>query len=123
MSANNRFYFRLACLGLSLAVALGAFGAHGLRGHVDERQLQTFETAVRYQVYGCFGLQLANLSGCSTTGAVRLLLLGVIIFSGSLYLIVFTGIRAFGAVAPLGGLMLIFGWIWLAAGAYANEEG
>jgi len=106
----------------ALAVALGAFGAHALRGMLDASgRADTFETAVKYQFYHAIALVLVGLlmKGAGQD-AVRLLgwsgnafAVGVIIFSGSLYAICFTGITKFGATAPIGGLALIAGWVLL----------
>lgn len=111
----------------ALAVALGAFGAHALKGMLEASgRLETFETAVKYQFYHALAMVLVGIlmqrAGSPAAGAdaVRLLgwsgnafAIGVIIFSGSLYAICFTGITKFGATAPIGGLALIAGWILL----------
>lgn len=100
-------------------VALGAFGAHALRAQLTPERLQTYETANRYQIYHALALILtAVLLG---NGAVSSLLMaagwsfaaGTLLFSGSLYLLVLTGKRWWGAVAPLGGLAFIIGWVCL----------
>jgi uncharacterized membrane protein YgdD (TMEM256/DUF423 family) len=112
-----------AMLGL-LGVALGAFGAHALRGMLEATGRQdTFETAVRYQFYHALALVLVGvliqLMGQNPT-AVKLLgwagnsfLAGTIVFSGSLYLLCFTGITWLGAITPLGGVAMIAGWALL----------
>ncbi len=112
-----------AVLGL-LGVALGAFGAHVLRSLLDQSgRAATFETAVKYQFYHALALVLVGLllhvSG-SNPAVVRLLnwsgysfLGGVLIFSGSLYVLCFTGITWLGAITPLGGVALIAGWALL----------
>jgi uncharacterized membrane protein YgdD (TMEM256/DUF423 family) len=106
----------------ALAVALGAFGAHALKGMLEASgRADTFETAVKYQFYHAIALVLVGLLMKGTgQEAVKLLgwsgnafVIGVIIFSGSLYAICFTGITKFGATAPIGGLALIAGWILL----------
>ena len=99
-----------------LAVALGAFGAHGLRAMVAPDRLATFETAVRYQTYHAFGLLLVGLlaervPGLGAVGG--LFLAGIAVFSGSLYLLVLTDTRWLGAVTPLGGVCFIAGWALL----------
>jgi uncharacterized membrane protein YgdD (TMEM256/DUF423 family) len=99
-------------------VALGAFGAHGLRGIVPPDLLATFETGVRYQMYHTFALFVtALLYGSADGRRVRIagicFIVGIVIFSGSLYAMTFTGIRMFGAVTPFGGLGFLAGWVFL----------
>lgn len=106
----------------TLAVALGAFGAHALRASLEASgRADTFETAVKYQFYHALALVLVGvLLSRTETEAVKWLnwsgyafAVGVLIFSGSLYTICFTGITKFGAIAPIGGLLLIVGWVLL----------
>jgi uncharacterized membrane protein YgdD (TMEM256/DUF423 family) len=102
-----------------LGVALGAFGAHGLQGRLTPEDLGTFETAVRYQMYHSLALLLAaNLSLRGFTGARALVgwafSFGILVFSGSLYALVFTGERWLGAVTPIGGVAFLIGWGTLA---------
>lgn len=106
----------------ALAVALGAFGAHALKGMLEASgRTETFETAVRYQFYHAIAMVLVGILLQKTSvDAIKLLnwsgnafAAGVIIFSGSLYAICFTGITKFGATAPIGGLLLIVGWVLL----------
>ncbi|WP_234735453.1 DUF423 domain-containing protein [Tellurirhabdus bombi] len=112
-----------AVLGL-LAVSLGAFGAHALRASLEASgRFDTYETAVRYQFYHALALvAIGILLQLPTTSLVAAktyswagyaYLIGVLIFSGSLYTICFTGITKFGAVAPIGGLALVAGWALL----------
>jgi len=116
-----------AILGL-LAVALGAFGAHALRASLEAvGRADTFETAVKYQFYHALALVAIGILlqlPATTADAARTygwagyaFLIGVLIFSGSLYALCFTGITKFGAVAPIGGLALIAGWALLLWGA------
>lgn len=102
---------------LGLGVALGAFGAHGLKELVSEARLATFETAVRYQVY--HGLGLLSLTALAPRGglaalAAPFLIAGTVVFSGSLYALVAGAPAWFGAVAPVGGALLILGWALVA---------
>ncbi len=105
----------------ALAVVLGAFGAHALRSRLDPRDMEIFETAVRYQMYHAFALFAAawllsrNLP--SAAFAAWGFIIGVVIFSGSLYLLVATGHRWLGAVTPIGGVAMIAGWCFLAFAA------
>ncbi len=106
-----------------LAVALGAFGAHALRGRLTEEMLAVFETGVRYHFYHALGLlavawlseqhpsSLAQASGWALTA-------GIVIFSGSLYLLSFTGLRWLGAVTPIGGVAFLAGWLLLLAASF-----
>lgn len=106
-----------------LGVGAGAFGAHGLSSYLAQHDLvNTFETAVRYQVYHALALFVAAWAaekwpGFLPTWAGYLFLTGIILFSGSLYLLVFTRVRWLGAITPLGGLAFLTGWafIFLAA--------
>lgn len=115
----------------ALAVVLGAFGAHALKASLEaSRRMETFETAVKYQFYHALALVLVGLLLRGTDGndAIKWLnwsgysfIGGILIFSGSLYAICFTGITKFGATAPIGGLLMVLGWvlILLAAGKIA----
>ena len=96
-------------------VALGAFAAHGLRGTLDEARLGWWQTGVQYHLW--HSVALVGLSAVpigALRGPALLLGLGILIFSGSLYVMALTGTRWLGAVTPLGGLAFIGGWLWLA---------
>ncbi len=104
------------------AVILGAFGAHGLEKILNTKMLNTYQTGVEYQFYHSFALIAAGLLAHLWSN-IRLFriagiffLLGIIIFSGSLYLYTFTGIKTFGMITPIGGLSFIIGWILLIVG-------
>ncbi len=105
-----------------LAVILGAFGAHGLEKALDAKMLNTYQTGVEYQFYHSFALIAAGLlahlwANTKLFGIAGIcFLLGIIIFSGSLYLYTFTGIRSFGMITPIGGLSFIIGWLLLIVG-------
>ncbi|MDJ0887140.1 MAG: DUF423 domain-containing protein [Desulfobacterales bacterium] len=109
-------------LGAALSVILGAFGAHGLKTRLTPEMLATFQTGVQYQFYHSLGLILVGivLHTVKASGLVSaaggLMLAGILLFSGSLYLICFTGIRSFGMIAPLGGTAFIAAWLLLAIG-------
>ena len=99
-----------------LAVLLGAFGAHGLRAKIHPAMFEIFETAARYQlIHAVVLLMIAfiPIRSQKENTAGWLFTSGVIIFSGSLYLLVLTGQRFFGAVTPVGGLLLLAGWAFL----------
>lgn len=110
----------LGALFALLAVMAGAFGAHGLRGVIDERGLEVFQTAVTYQMYHSLALILvavlpvAGLSRRLLGFAVGLFVAGILLFSGSLYLLVLTEIRWVGPVTPVGGVCFMVGWILVA---------
>jgi uncharacterized membrane protein YgdD (TMEM256/DUF423 family) len=116
----------LGAINGALAVMLGAFGAHGLKSRVDAAMLQTWSTASEYHFYhalallltGVLAKQFSSATGLVTAGWV--LFAGMLVFSGSLYLLVITGQRWLGAVTPLGGTALIIGWAWLAWSLYRH---
>ncbi|HEX9729890.1 MAG TPA: DUF423 domain-containing protein [Gemmatimonadales bacterium] len=102
-----------------LAVAAGAFGAHALRERLTPEVLTTFETAARYQMYHAFALFAAGWvwsrwNAPQAVWAGWLFVAGIVVFSGSLYLLALTGTRWWGAVTPFGGAALIAGWAGLA---------
>ena len=97
-----------------LAVVLGAFGVHSLAPMLSSQRMNVWETAVRFQMYHALGLLLIGALPRSSRLAGLLLLVGSIVFSGSLYLLVLTGVQWLGAVTPLGGLLQIAGWALLA---------
>jgi len=110
----------IAAVNGALAVAFGAFGAHGLQGRVDAHALEVFETGARYHMYHALAMGLAAIAvrtGAASpqaSAAAALFLVGIILFSGSLYLLALTGMRSLGLVTPFGGLAFLAGWIALA---------
>jgi uncharacterized membrane protein YgdD (TMEM256/DUF423 family) len=96
-----------------LAVALGAFGAHALREIVTPERLQTFETGVRYQMYHALALLIMSVLPLKNYRAAWFILIGTIIFSGSLYVLVLSNVGIFGAITPIGGVLQIIGWALL----------
>jgi len=122
------FFLRVAGLLGAAGVGLGAFGAHGLRGRVDEGHLAVFETAVRYHLVHTVALAALALAapglwhGRWAPAAAWAWTAGIVVFSGSLYLLVLTGQRWLGAITPVGGVALIAGWLclFLAAGRVAS---
>ncbi len=107
----------IGCLLAAIAVGTGAFGAHGLEGVLSDARLETWETAVRFQMYHALGLiavaQFTSGSPTAQTGA-WIMLAGTIIFSGSLYTLCLTDTGILGAIAPIGGTALIIAWLLLA---------
>jgi len=101
-----------------LAVLAGAFGAHGLKTRLEPEALDIYQVAVRYQMYHSLALILVGVLSYHTssklTAAAWAFLSGIVIFSGSLYLLALTGLRWLGAVTPLGGVAFLIGWLILA---------
>jgi uncharacterized membrane protein YgdD (TMEM256/DUF423 family) len=110
---------------LALAMVLGAFGAHGLKAQLSPDQLQVYETGVMYHFFNALGLLGIGLTlRFVNTPAVRwaavLILIGIVLFSCSLYALTFGAPRPVGIVTPFGGLALIAGWICFAAGVWRS---
>lgn len=102
-----------------LAVALGAFGAHGLKSTLSDAAMHTWATGNQYHMYHSLGLLLIGVlqiqrPDLSMQWPSRLLLWGICLFSGSLYLLAITGIKLLGIITPFGGLCFLAGWAWLA---------
>lgn len=122
----HKGFLKIGAILAAFSIALGAFGAHSLReAHVTDEALRIFETAVRYQFYHVFGLLLAamlykDFHFNSTIWACRLFIVGILLFSASLYFLtwvkaaVIPGYDWVGAVTPFGGLALISAWLCLA---------
>jgi uncharacterized membrane protein YgdD (TMEM256/DUF423 family) len=118
----ERTFILIATLAGLLGVALGAFGAHGLRGRLTPEMLAVFETGVRYQLVHAVALLamaglMDRLNGWLITTAGWLFVAGIVLFSGSLYLLALTGATILGAITPLGGLAFLAGWACLAIAA------
>ena len=111
----ERFFAVAGAVAAMIAVMIGAFGAHALKGRVSPGDLEIFETGVRYHMYHALGLFAVAWAASRwpsgvTTIAGWLMIAGIVIFSGSLYILVLTGQRWLGAVTPIGGVALIAGW-------------
>ncbi|HEY7283844.1 MAG TPA: DUF423 domain-containing protein [Vicinamibacterales bacterium] len=111
----DRTFLFLGGLAGFLAVGLGAFGAHALRGRLSPEMLAVFETGVRYQMYHALALILtsfvaARMSGWLITTAGWSFTAGIVLFSGSLYALALSGVTILGAVTPLGGVAFLIGW-------------
>ena len=122
----DRTFLLLASVLGFFGVALGAFGAHALRSRLSPDMLAVFETGVRYQMYHVFALLVVS-AAIGHLGTARLLVLagwsfvaGILLFSGSLYLLTLGGMRALGAITPIGGLAFLIGWALLALFAAAR---
>ncbi|HXC37844.1 MAG TPA: DUF423 domain-containing protein [Burkholderiales bacterium] len=114
-----------------LAVLLGAFGAHTLRAALPPEALTTWHTAVEYHFYSALGLIAMGLFRRGAADlvtekrmrwAARLMLAGIVLFSGSLYALAFTGVRGIGAITPIGGLSLLAAWALFAYAAWKSKD-
>jgi len=108
----------------AMAVAAGAFAAHGLRGVLTPEALQVFDTAARYQMYHGLALGLCGLAAYGNAARVSAwsFLIGIVLFSGSLYGLALTGIRVLGFVTPFGGVAFLVGWLALAWSAVRKDR-
>jgi uncharacterized membrane protein YgdD (TMEM256/DUF423 family) len=111
----DRFFFTAGSLMAFLAVALGAFGAHALKDRLSPDMLTIFEVGVRYQMYHALGLlavawAISRWPEINLNAAGWAFIVGIVIFSGSLYILSITGVRWFGAITPIGGLAFLIGW-------------
>lgn len=117
--SSDRLFFAIGSTFAGIAVAAGAFGAHGLEGRIEPRMLEVFNTAAKYQMFQALAL-LAIAWAVTRWPNARLeiggwlLTAGTLVFSGSLYLMVLTDARWLGAVTPVGGVLMIAGWAVLA---------
>ena len=115
----HKLFIQFAAMSGALSVALGAFGAHALKERLTNAgYLDTFQTAVSYQMYHTLALLGIGLLALKyPSGLLQYsgygMMIGIIVFSGSLYVLCFTGIKWLGAVTPLGGLAFIAGWVLL----------
>lgn len=135
---DGRRWAMVGAISAGIAVAAGAFGAHALRARVDERALEVWETAARYQMYHALALfvvawlseraplagdaPMGRLSGSSVRLAGWAFVGGTVLFSGSLYLMTLTGMTWLGAVTPLGGVGFLVGWGCIAVGGLRSEQ-
>jgi uncharacterized membrane protein YgdD (TMEM256/DUF423 family) len=136
---NASFWLRIGAIWGFLAVAMGSFGAHGLKGRFEslgsvpggltpERLQANFQTATQYQMYCALALLAVGLmahggrSGTSLDAAGWLLLVGSLVFSGSLYILCITGEKRLGMITPIGGVAMLAGWIALAIAAGASAR-
>ena len=123
---NSKLFFVLGAVSGFLSVAAGAFGAHALRSKLSPDMLAIFETGARYQMFHALALlaaawALTQFHPGLAKSAGWFFFSGSIIFSGSLYALALSGTRAWGAVTPLGGLLLLAGWASLALSAFHSR--
>ena len=123
----ERIFFVLGSVFALVGVAAGAFGAHAMRGVIAPDLAAVFETGVRYQLVHALALlaaagAAARWPGRAPTAAGALFVAGIVLFSGSLYLLALTGVRMLGAVAPFGGVAFIAGWACLAWSAWSARS-
>ena len=119
MPMNKRLWIKIAALSSLISVALGAFAAHGLESVLSDQRMEVFQTAVKYQLFhslallAVISLQDDLLQLRWKIISLRCLLLGIVLFCGSLYLLVMTNISAFGMITPIGGTAFMIGWLSL----------
>ena len=116
----QKTFLLIGALAMVLAVGLGAFGAHGLKSKLTQEMLDIFETGVRYHFYHAIGLLIVGLlanyipDSSLLQWSGWLMIAGILIFSGSLYVLATSGIRWLGAITPIGGVCFIASWILMA---------
>ncbi len=118
----SKAWLAIAAINGLISVAAGAFGAHGLANRLSEKDLAIFETGARYQMYHTVALiAVAWVAAQSPSATIRLagwsFLVGIVLFSGSLYALTLTGVRGLGAITPIGGTAFLIGWGLLAYAA------
>ena len=123
LPAMERLWLALGALNALISVACGAFGAHGLKSRLSADYLVTFETGARYQMYHALGLLAVGLlASIRPSGLLNAagwaMLLGIVLFSGSLYALALSGIRPLGAITPFGGVSFLVAWALFAWAAF-----
>lgn len=118
-----KLFIILGALNGFIAVALGAFGAHGLEGKIPDKYLEIWQTAVQYQMFHAVGLLVIGiLAGKISSPLINwsgwLMLIGIILFSGSLFVLSVTQIKVLGAITPLGGVSFLVAWVLMIIAAY-----
>ena len=118
-----KLFIILGAVNAFIAVALGAFGAHGLEGKIPDKYLATWNTAVDYQMFHAAGLLVIGLlAGKITSPLINwsgwMMFIGIIIFSGSLFVLSVTQIKVLGAITPIGGVSFLAAWILMIIAAY-----
>ena len=120
MSLTTKLFLSLGAINALLVVLLGAFGAHALKARLSQEMMAVYQTGIQYHFYHAVGLLIVGLVATQipVTGWLKwsgwLMLAGIIIFSGSLYILSLSGVRGFGAITPIGGTAFIIAWALLA---------
>lgn len=129
MGSIARLFLIIGSINMAMVVTLGAFGAHGLKTHLEAAgRLATWETAVRYHSWHALGLLIVGLiaihlpSSSGLKWAGWLILAGIVLFSGSLYVLCLSGITWLGAITPIGGVAFIVGWALLAVAVFRSAS-
>lgn len=118
----ERFFFIVGAFSAFISVTAGAYGSHGLKGKLSPEMLSVFEIGVRYQMYHALGLIAVSFASVQWPGKLMLaagclFIAGALLFSGTIYLYCLTGTKWFGPLTPIGGALLMAGWLSLAVGA------
>ncbi|TCP66273.1 DUF423 domain-containing protein [Baia soyae] len=119
-----RLFLLLGSINMALSIALGAFGAHGLKDKVAEKMIANWNTGAHYHMIHALGMLVVGilLSKVQSSGMLTasgwLMLVGVVLFSGSLYVMAVTGVTKLGAITPIGGLAFIVAWVLVAVAVY-----
>ena len=119
----DRTFLLLGAVAAFLAVTLGAFGAHGLRGRLSPEMMAVFQTGVPYHMYHALAILLVaatmgHLGGGLIQTAGWAFVAGIVLFSGSLYALALSGVTILGAITPIGGVAFLIGWACLAFAAF-----
>jgi uncharacterized membrane protein YgdD (TMEM256/DUF423 family) len=123
MDMKNQTILISGAIFMALSVLLGAFGTHALKTRLTPEMMQIYQIGVEYQFYHALGLLFAGTIGFQVNSkwvnrSAMFLGIGILLFSGSLYLIALSGIKAIGAITPIGGLSFVAGWISLVVGVW-----
>lgn len=121
----SKLFLALGSANAMLAVILGAFAAHGLKGRLTVQSLAIFDTGVQYHFYHALGLILVGLIATQIpANGIRysgwLMMVGILLFSGSLYILALTGVRQLGMITPVGGFCFISAWLTLLVGIWKS---
>lgn len=124
---KNKQILVMGAVFMALTVLLGAFGAHALKKVLSSDMLAIYQTAVQYQFYHSLGLLVVGTIGLHYPPKwIRwsgiFLMAGIVLFSGSLYVLAFSGIKAFGAITPIGGVSFVIGWVMLVVGIIQRKQ-